>query len=114
MDQTISVTIDGSFPNYEITFSADPAPVPANCTQTITYELVSDPFSFVGVNLQRDPFNSGDELTWAIPFEGRSLILTDVNSDPLQTTFGLELVFQDKSGNTFSSTDPQVVNEGVA
>jgi hypothetical protein len=112
MNQTISINIAGGFPSYQITFSADPASVPFGQTATITYALASKGFKIHGINLQRDPFASTDEMTWAVPKDSQSLILTDVNSDPRVTQFGLEIIFEDSHGNRFSSTDPVVVNEG--
>jgi hypothetical protein len=112
MNQSISVTITGTFPNYVIDFSAEPDPVPYNEQRTITYTLSSDAFRFTGFALQRDPFSTEDELTWTIPANCASLVLTDNNSDPIESTFAFQIQFADLKGNTFSSTDPQVRNEG--
>lgn len=112
MNQTIDVRISGSFPAYQIIFSDEPTPVPYGATASITYVLSTPDFSIVAVNMQRHPFGTLDELTWAIPRDQQSLILTDRNVDKSQTTYGIEIVFADKKGNRFSSPDPEVVNEG--
>jgi hypothetical protein len=112
MNQSISITITGGFPSYQISFSAEPSSVPYGQTATITYALASKGFKIHGINLQRDPFSSTDELTWAVPNGGQSLTLTDVNRDPKATIFGLEIIFEDSHGNRFSSVDPEVANEG--
>lgn len=112
MNQTISVTITGSFPGYQIAFSADPSNVPYNQTATITYTVTSKGFRIRGINLQRSPFSSNDELTWAVPNGGQSLILSNNNCDTQETRFGLEIIFEDSQGNRFSSMDPEVVDEG--
>lgn len=112
MNQTINVSITGSFPGYQIAFSAEPNSVPYGQSATITYAMATKGFKIHGINLQRDPFGSNDELTWAVPNGGQSLILSDTNSDPQPTTFGLEIIFEDSHGNRFSSVDPRVENEG--
>lgn len=112
MSQTINISISGTFPNYAISFDSTPQPVPYGKTDTIGYEMATPGFSIVAVNMQRDPFSSADQLIWAIPTGGQSLILTDNNTDKVATTFGVEIVFADKSGNMFSSPDPEVINEG--
>lgn len=112
MNQTIQVTISGSFPSYKVSFSAQPSAVAYRSTQTFTYQMSSTGFRLIGVNLQRSPFGSADELTWAIPTAQNQVILTDVNSDKQETKFGLELIFADAAGNMFSSQDPEILNEG--
>jgi hypothetical protein len=112
MNQSITVTITGTFPNYAIVFSADPIPVPFKQQRTITYTLSSDAFRFTGISLQRNPFDTDDELTWAIPASGAQLILTDINADPIESIFCFQILFADLAGNAFTSTDPQVRNEG--
>lgn len=113
MSQSISVAINGLFPDYGIEFSAEPTAVKQGKTETITYYLVSRGFRIVGINQQRNPFDTEDELVWAIPEDQQSVILTDINSDPKPSTFGLQLIFKDSVGNQFSSIDPQVENEGI-
>lgn len=113
MSQNITVSINGLFPDYGIDFSAEPTPVEQGKTETITYTLVSRGFRIVGINQQREPFNTKDELIWAIPEDQQSVIFTDINSDPKSSTFGLQLIFKDSTGNQFSSMDPQVENEGI-
>lgn len=113
MNQEISVTIKGKFPNYKIKFGASPEPVPRKTKATFTYVLQSKGFNIVGINLQRDPFQSKDELTWALPSDRQSIILQDTNKDRLRSVFGVEIVFEDSAGNQFSSPDPQVANEGL-
>jgi hypothetical protein len=112
MEQQISIVVRGTFPRFEIEFSADPLPVPRESTAVFTYTLASPGFRLVGVNLQREPFRSQDELTWTLPAERQSVILKDQNKDWRQTFFGIELLFEDSAGNQFSSADPQVENEG--
>lgn len=113
MNQSITIGISGTFPNYEICFSAVPAPVKQGKTETITYSMAHRGFRIIGVNIQRDPFDTSDELVWAIPSDQQSIILTDINSDPRASTFGFQIVFNDAAGNQFSSIDPQIQNEGV-
>lgn len=113
MNQTISVSINGNFPDYDIAFSGDPTPVEHGKTETITYMNISRGFRFVGINVQRHPFDTSDQLTWAIPADQQSLILTDLNVDPKQSVFCFEIVFSDSEGNQFSSKDPQIQNDGI-
>lgn len=113
MSQEISVAIHGIFPDYGIEFSAEPTPVKQGKTEIITYTLITRGFRVTGVNQQRDPFNTEDELIWSIPEDGQSVIFTDINSDKKPSVFGLQIIFADSSGNQFSSMDPQVQNEGV-
>lgn len=112
MNQTISVSIRGKFPKYKIKFSASPEPVPSRSKATFAYTIESKGFRVVGINTQREPFETKDELTWAIPADRQSVILFDDNKDRRRTVFGFEIVFEDAAGNQFSSTDPQVENEG--
>ncbi len=112
MNQTINVSITGSFPGYQIAFSAEVNNVPFGQTATITYAMATKGYKIRGINLQRDPFRSNDELTWAVPKDGQSLILSNINCDSQETRFGLEIIFEDSHGNRFSSTDPEVVDEG--
>ncbi len=113
MNQTISVSINGAFPDYGIDFSAEPSPIKQGKTETITYTMISRGFRIVGINVQRNPFDTADQLTWAIPADQQSLILTDVNADPKQSIFCFEIVFSDSYGNQFSSKDPQIQNDGL-
>ncbi|MBE5314848.1 MAG: DP-EP family protein [Xanthomonadales bacterium] len=113
MSQSISVSINGAFPDYGIAFSSEPLPVKHGKTETITYTMISRGFRFVGINVQRNPFDTADQLTWAIPADQQSLILTDVNADAGQSVFRFEIVFSDSQGNQFSSMDPQIENDGI-
>lgn len=113
MNQNITIGISGAFPNYQINFSSDPTPVKQGKTETITYSMAIRGFRIVGINLQRDPFDTEDELVWSIPVNQQSVILTDINTDPKPSTFGLQIIFNDSAGNQFSSMDPQVQNEGI-
>jgi hypothetical protein len=44
MSQTINVSITGSFPSYQIAFSAEPNSVPYGQSATITYAMASKGF----------------------------------------------------------------------
>ncbi len=112
MSQRISISINGAFPDFAISFGAEPTPVEFGKTETITYYMISRGFRIVGINAQRHPFDTADQLTWAIPADQQSLILTDVNTDPKPSVFCFEIVFSDSYGNQFSSEDPQVENDG--
>lgn len=112
MSQSISVSINGKFPDFGISFSAEPAPVEYGKNETITYFMVSRGFRIVGINVQRHPFDTSDQLTWAIPADQQSLILSDINADAKASVFCFEIVFSDSYGNQFSSKDPQIENDG--
>lgn len=113
--QVIYVQIKGSAPNYQVSFSADPDPVPHGSTANIVYEFTpsTSGFSFIGLNsVHYSRPASGGSFGSSVGRGAQSLTITDVNTYDRAVVIGFQITFEDAAGHQFSSTDPEVQNEG--
>lgn len=114
MTTNVSVTITGTYPSYNVSFSDGGSElVPFGSTANILYGFAVGTVGFTFqnvVDVVKTPPTTKDSISWKV--NPSQLTVTAVNSDKSASVIGYRIEFKDSHGRVFVSSDPQVECEG--